>query len=234
VIRLVLVVAILLVTAHRLPAPMTEETTPSPMESAAPQKTSKTQSPSMASGKTDFLKECPLKKGDPLSRVKEFYRVSNDPEKHPPAPGKTQYVYHFVECGVWVFFDNALLVQTLRFDRPFSGKIEGVSVGNTKEELVKLKGEPLKKFRGIPDAEQLDDKKKLAAEIIDRLPDPAPKRLVRNAFADVEALHALPISWNEAWTYTGADRGLLRYDIGSLRGKVQTIFSDKGTGETER
>jgi hypothetical protein len=114
----------------------------------------------IASGENDPLKNCPLKKGDPLSKVKEFYRVSYDPqESGPRVPGSFYYAYDFPKYGVSVFFDNLLQVLTLRFDRPFSGKIDGISIGDTKEQVVKLKGEPLRKFQS-PDFKKAQENKR--------------------------------------------------------------------------
>jgi hypothetical protein len=195
--RLLCVIALLTIFAHGLPAPTVAETTPTPAKSAAPRKATKTKR------KIDsvFLKNCPLKKGDPLSKVKEFYGVSYDPQKSdPPTPSGIYYTYHFAKYGVYVFFDNFLQVATLRFDRPFSGKIDGVSVGDTKDEVVKLKGEPPTRFES----------------------------------PDLNNVHlGARLSLNEAWVYKGEGE-LLRYDLGSVSGKVQTILSTNGTGETKR
>jgi hypothetical protein len=115
-----------------------------------------------ASGKNDPFRNCPLKKGDPLSKVKEFYRVSYEPQKSdPPTPSGVYYIYDFEKFGVDVFFDNFLQVATLRFYRPFSGKIDGVSVGDTKKQVVKLKGEPLNKFQS-PDFDQAEKNKHIS------------------------------------------------------------------------
>jgi hypothetical protein len=217
---------ILLITAHPLPAPISEieqKSTPAAEQSSKPKEKDK-------DAENNFLKNCPLKKGDPLSKVKEFYRVGYDPEKSErPPPGGTSYTYHFSEYGVWIFLSSSQQVQTLRFDKPFAAKIDGVAVGDTKEMVITLKGEPLRKFQGLPDLEVSENRKKRIAEIIENLPDRSPKELVRKAFSDIEALHALPLSWNEAWVYSKAEGELRRYDFGSLSGKVQTILSDHGT-----
>jgi hypothetical protein len=82
-----------------------------------------------------------------VSKVKEFYHVSFEPQIwEKPSPGGTSYQYHFAEYGVYVFFDASKNVQSLRFDRPFAGKIDGVTVGASKEEVVRLKGEPVREF----------------------------------------------------------------------------------------
>jgi Protein of unknown function (DUF2845) len=155
---------------------------------------------SIASGKNDPFKNCPLKNGDTLSKVKEFYHVNYDPqESGPRVPGGTYYAYHFPKYGVYVFFDNFLQVQTLRFDQPFSGKIGGVSVGDPKEQVVKLKGEPVSKSRSL-DFEVLERAQK-------------GQRISEN---------------NEEWTYKQNEREFVVYNFGSSSGKVQTIFSSHG------
>ena len=144
-----------------------------------------------------------------LSKVKEFYRVSYDPEKSEPIPiqggtyyvGGIYYTYDFAKYGVDVFFDKFLQVDTLQFNRPFSGKIDGVSVGDTKEHVVKLKGEPLYK----------------------------------NEWLDFNNLHVGGrFSSNdkvEVWVYKSGHEGVgeeLTYTFGLLSGKVRMIRSTNG------
>jgi hypothetical protein len=182
-----------------------------------------------ATADSEFLQNCPIKKGDPLSKVKEFYRISAEPQMaDKPTPGGSYSSYHFTEYGVYVFFDAARNVQTLRFDRPFAGKIDGVAIGATKEEVVRLKGEPVKEFQGLPDMSVFQERKKRQQSLIENLPDPAPKELVRKAYAEIDAINALPFVYETAWIFKSSDRGFLRYDFGAFSSKVETILSDRG------
>jgi len=70
-----------------------------------------------------------------------------------------RYSYHFPAYGIYIFFDSAKLVQTLRFDSPFVGKIEGISIGDSKEKILRLKGEPVKRFDGFPDTDSWNPEK---------------------------------------------------------------------------
>ena len=181
-------------------------------------------------GENDYLRNCPIKKGESLAKVQGFYQITREPQAASrPRPGSYYSSYHLQQYGVWVFFDNGKKVQSLRFDHPFAGKIEGVSVGDSKTDVIKLKGEPARQFEGLPDFEILESRKKRKIEIIENLPDPSPKELVRKAFGEITQIDSRPPTFNVAWLYQSTERKLLRYDFGSLSGKVQSILTDRGT-----
>ncbi|MBA5689807.1 hypothetical protein [Rugamonas apoptosis] len=183
----------------------------------------------VASAEVDYFRNCPIKKGDSILTVKEHYKINYEPQMYEKAtPGGTYYNYHLTEYGIYIFLDASKNVLSLRFDAPFSGKIDGVSVGDTKENVVKLKGEPLKQFEGLPDTEVIEGRKKRALLIIENLPDPASKDQVRKAFSEIEAIRALPLPFETAWMFKGNERGFLRYDFGSISSKVESILSDRG------
>ncbi len=176
-----------------------------------------------------LLQGCPFSNGDPVSKVQGFYGITFEPTKD--TTPSTEYRYHFPEYGVWVFFNANRLVTTLRFERPFSGKIAGIGIGDSKEEVRRMRGEPLRQFEGFWDSEALEDRKRLKQSVLDRLPDPAPKRLVINALEEIAKIDSLPRPSNTAWTY-GRDRSFVRYDIGA-RGNVQVILSNSCNPETK-
>jgi len=181
----------------------------------------------------NFLVSCPINAGDSLSKVKKFFQITEEPKQaERPILGGFRYSYHFPAYGIYIFFDSAKLVQTLRFDSPFVGKIEGISIGDSKEKILRLKGEPVKRFDGFPDTDSLESRKKRKTEIIENLPDPSSKELVRKAFAQIVEIDHLPFPYTEAWLYKSNERALLRYDFSSSSGKVVTVLSDKGTTET--
>ena len=182
-----------------------------------------------ANASENFLESCPIKAGDSVEQVKEFFKITEDPTHSASlAPGGPSYTYHFPAYGIYIFFDDAKLVRTLRFEPPFTGKVEGVSIGDSKDQILKLKGEPTKRFRGFYDSVALDARRRRKFDILDSLPDPAPKELVRKAFAEIAAIDRLPYPFAQAWAYTSNERRLLRYDLSEVNGKVLMVFTDKG------
>ena len=49
--------------------------------------------------------------------------------------------------GIRVFFNADKKAKTIRFDVPFKGRIAGIRIGETKEKLVEILGEPVKKIK---------------------------------------------------------------------------------------
>lgn len=185
-----------------------------------------------AGADNEFLQNCPLKKGDPLLRVKEFYRISAEPkllEKLPP--GVTGYFYHFPEYGVYIYFNGNKNIIAMQFGRPFSGKIERISVGDAKEYVASIHGEPVKKAQGLLDVDLIESRKKRKLEIVESLPDPSPKDQIRKAFLAIDEVNSLPVTFSTAWVFKSREGANIRYDIGSTSNKVQTIMSDNGTKE---
>lgn len=111
-----------------------------------------------ANANEKFLVSCPISAGDSIAKVKEFFQISEDPKRlEQPTPGGTYYSYRFPAYGIYIFFDDAKLVKSLRFDPPFAGKIDGVSIGDTREQVLSLKGEPTKRFEGLPDKQAIEN-----------------------------------------------------------------------------
>jgi hypothetical protein len=179
-----------------------------------------------------FRLRCSLNKGDTVDKVKKFYNISSDPKKWDrPTPGGTAYQYHFPEYGVWVFLNPNLQISSLRFDRPFAGKIGDVAIGDTKDDVLRIKGKPGSESDGLPDQEVMEKRGKLKRDILDALPDPAPKRLVMKAFEEIAGLDASPPAFCTAWIYKVGTPSFERYEFGSLSGRVQSILSGHGTTE---
>ena len=175
----------------------------------------------------DYLQNCPLKKGDQLSAIKDFYKISAEPKAlEKPSPGNSSYAYTFLEYGVVLYLDENKRVQALRFERPFAGHVDGVAVGDEKSQLP---NEPFKKVAGFADAEVIEARAKHKREIIDGLPNPAPREQVLKAFAAIEELNAQPFSASSGWIYKSYDGAMVRYDIGSISNRVQTILTERGT-----
>ena len=184
-----------------------------------------------ANANDKFLVFCPINIGDSVAKVKEYFQIAEEP-KPADRVGAPEYTYHFPAYGIYIFFDVAKRVKTLRFESPFSGAIDGISVGNSKERVLKLKGEPTKRMEGMPDKTvSLESRLKLKADIIENLPDSVPKELVRRTLTQMADIDRLTFLRMEAWLYKSSERGLLRYDFSPLSTNVEIIFSDKGTFE---
>jgi hypothetical protein len=189
-------------------------------------------SASFAQSDAAFLKACPFVKGDPIAKVKEFYGIASDPEKlSKVTPGMTSYQYHFEQYGVWVFLDDRLLVNSVRFDRPFAGKIGGVAIGDDKDAIRHVKGGPPRQFQGVPDSDALQSRKQRKLDLLNALPDAAPKSQVIDAFVETARIDAQPITFTTAWAYNAGKPSFVRYDLGSEDDKVQSIIADSCAAE---
>ena len=187
----------------------------------------------LAKAAEDYLHNCPLKKGDTLASVKEYYRIGPDPQVvEKPSAGGSYFIYQLREYGVTVYFDENKLVQDLRFERPFAGKVAGLSIGEDKSQVTSAYGEPVRKTQALPDTELLEARWKRKLEILDNLPDPAPKDSVRKAFAAIEGINALPYTYSTAWIYKNPDGMMLRFDISSVSNRIQSINSQRGATQT--
>ena len=91
----------------------------------------------------EMLTTCPFSKGDSVKRVKEVCGIASEPQRlKTVTPGGTAYQYHFERYGLWVFFDESLLIKSLRYDTPFQGKVGGVGLGDTSDRVRSMKGSP--------------------------------------------------------------------------------------------
>lgn len=183
---------------------------------------------------SDYLSSCPIQLGDSSSKVATFYRLDAPPElayELETSDGKERvYQYHLGKYGVWVFFDSGLQVQSFRFEAPFKGAIGGVLVGSLKADVMRRIGRPSKETSGLPDEEFISEKLIRKRQLIERLPDPASKSSVREAFETILKIENEVVPNNEAWIYKNG-RIFYRYEFGSRSGRVQVILSNHGTEE---
>jgi hypothetical protein len=187
---------------------------------------------SFAQSELAFVKTCPFSKGDSVTKVKEFYGIASDPQKTGQTlPGTAFYQYYFPQYGVWVFLDDHLLILSLRFDRPFSGKIGGIAVGDRKEDVRLAKGEPARQFQGFLDSDAMENRKQRKQDILSALPDPTPKKQVLDAFAQITRIDELPSEFAMAWVYNPGQQSFVRYDIGATSNKVQVIIANSCAAE---
>jgi len=92
---------------------------------------------------------CPLHQGDSVDAVKRYFNVDSPPQPMKTVtPGGSAYQYHFADRVVWVFFDENQRLTVLRFERPYSGKIGGIAVGDSREQVRRALGEPHRTIEG--------------------------------------------------------------------------------------
>lgn len=92
-----------------------------------------------------------FKLGDDIETVKNALKTNLDPEpmeNMSPSgftnlnAGKT--VLFLRTKGIRVFFNKAGVAQTIRFEPPFAGSINGVKLGDTEKKVRDVKGKPIK------------------------------------------------------------------------------------------
>jgi hypothetical protein len=170
---------------------------------------------------------CPTREGDTIDAVRKQYGLSADPAPLArKTPGGTAYQYSLVERGIFVFFDAGGRVASMRFNRPFAGRIAGVAIGDSKDKVRALRGEPQSTMpQAMPDMYDLEDRRRRKAALIEALPDPAPRAEVRRAFEDMGKIDAQPIRYLTGWVYKAGSPNFARYDFGSPNDTVQIVFA---------
>lgn len=186
-----------------------------------------------AQSDTTFPARCNFAKGDPIAKVKEFYGIDFEPQKlaaavtlAPVRPiGWTAFQYHLEQYGVWVFFDDHQDVSSLRFDAPFRGQIGGIAIGDDVASVRSLHGERERQMQGFADEDAKQRREQRMRDIIDALPDPAPKQRVLDAFIAALTLVREPTDFTTAWIYNAGTPSFVSYHI-SINNKVQNILAN--------
>jgi hypothetical protein len=170
---------------------------------------------------------CQTREGDTVEAVRKQYGLSADPAKMArTTPGGTASQYALVERGIWIFFDAGGRVASMRFNRPFAGKVGGIAVGDSKDTVRRLRGEPQSTMaQGMPDLLEIEDRKNRKQALLDALPDPVAKAEVLRAFADMGRIDAQPLRYLTGWLYKPGSPDFVRYDFGSPNDTVQVIFA---------
>jgi hypothetical protein len=170
---------------------------------------------------------CQTREGDTVEAVRKQYGLGADPAKMArTTPGGTASQYALVERGIWIFFDAGGRVASMRFNRPYAGKVGGVAVGDSKDTVRRLRGEPQNTMaQGVPDMLDLEDRRNRKQALLDALPDPVAKAEVQRVFADMGRIDALPIRYLSGWLYKPGGPDFVRYDFGSPNDTVQVIFA---------
>lgn len=110
-----------------------------------------TEAPQLTEREQELVTDCRISGGDSVDAVKAAYGVPYAPRKLERAtPDGTAYQYHFERYGIWVFFDDRLLVSSIRLDPPFRGVVQGVAIGESTDHLRAEKGTPVRQFQGLP------------------------------------------------------------------------------------
>jgi len=90
-----------------------------------------------------------IRRGDSLKSVQNRLGLTIPPEPLAEDDG-SGYFYHLANLGFWVFFNEDYKVYSIRFDDPYPYAIEGIQIGDTKEEVIIKKGKPNRYFP-VPD-----------------------------------------------------------------------------------
>ena len=174
-----------------------------------------------------FFRGCSFAKGDPVATVKTFYGIHVDPRKlKTPTPGGTSYEYRFSQFGVWVFFDAEMRVNGIRLDPPFAGSAGGIAIGDSENRVRRIKGEPPRRFQGVPDPGVLDKRNKRKAALVASLPNPAPLEQTVRVMEQMARIDSEPMAFTTAWAYGADTRDFVRYDLSSEDGKVEEILTN--------
>lgn len=94
-----------------------------------------------------------FKLGDDVARVKSALGTSTEPEpmarnttlpsNMDPNRGKT--FLHLRTKGIWTFFNAQGILETIRLDAPYAGKVKGIGLGDSAAKLKATLGPPIKK-----------------------------------------------------------------------------------------
>lgn len=107
-------------------------------------------SAAFADDDTRFYTQCV--RGDSVDKIKEFYRLSADPQKLPSIVDRTSYyLYHLEQSGIWVFFDETKQVSGMKFEAPFTGRVGDIGIGDTAGRVRLWRGEPLVEDYAFPE-----------------------------------------------------------------------------------
>jgi len=149
------------------------------------------------------LEKCPFKRWAPLSAVKEFYGLTDDPiEKPSPVGGwlfrgspyiGSTYYYLLTQYGVAVWFGSDFQMLEIGVRRPFSGKIGRVAIGATKDDVRRIRGETSNVAANSRNPSFLKLQRDVRAKVLERLSDPAPHNDIRKAVKEIGSAGPFPL-----------------------------------------
>lgn len=82
-----------------------------------------------------------IKRGDQVAAVQKRLGLTTAPAALSPADGEGTFL-HLDDLGFWVFFDTSGLVYSLRYDGAFPYPVEGIRIGDTRDHVRKVRGNP--------------------------------------------------------------------------------------------
>jgi hypothetical protein len=108
-----------------------------------------------------------IKKGETIETVKQKLGLGSPTRL--PDPDRLIYHYHLPELGFWVFFNESGIVYSIRFEAPFPDSIEGVLIGDSKDQVIGAIGKP-QRLLPMPDSRNrwLYDKLKIRVDFNDK------------------------------------------------------------------
>jgi hypothetical protein len=94
----------------------------------------------------------PLHAGDTAEKVREVYKTEKQPEPYKSATEENTTQLRLKTRGVWFFFDMDGKIYTIRLDAPFAGAINGVKIGDTREKMFEVLGQPIRTLKPLTEA----------------------------------------------------------------------------------
>jgi hypothetical protein len=82
-----------------------------------------------------------IEEGDTLASVQQRLGIQHPPAIDDEVPPEATF-YHFPELGFWVFFRDGGLVYSIRFDAPFALPVNGVRIGDSRDQVRNVLGRP--------------------------------------------------------------------------------------------
>ena len=83
--------------------------------------------------------------GDSVEEVKKRLYLERDPDPYTEDPS-TPFRYKLPENGLSIFFGPDRKVQTLHYEAPFAGRVDGVGIGDPPAAVLKNKGKPTRRW----------------------------------------------------------------------------------------
>jgi hypothetical protein len=87
--------------------------------------------------------------GDSIDDVKRKLNIRKDPDEYTEEESTPRY-YDLPEDGTSIYFSPQGRVETIHYEKPFVGRVEGIRIGDSADAVRKRRGKPDRKWP-IPD-----------------------------------------------------------------------------------